>query len=135
MSVRFELKQDKVNSVLISSRKIMLNKGQLEILEMLIGCVTTAMPSIEQGTIEALMRNACRDWEKQTVRPINEFRFIHANERMKSFDEIFSYYVARLNDVLVEQLSEEVVDFLRNAALTNYKDYLEAEGYVVDYTP
>ena len=135
MSVRFELEQGKVNSVLISSRKIMLNKGQLEVLEKLIGCVTTAMPSIEQGTIEALMKNACRDWEKQTVRPINEFRFIHANERMKSFDEIFSYYVARLNNVLVEQLSEEVTAFLRSVVLTNYKDYLEAEGYVVDYTP
>ena len=133
MSIEFELDQGKVNATVLSSTKIMLNKGQLEILEKLIDCILTAMPSIAKGTIEAIMKNACRDWEKQTVRPINEFRFIHANERMKSFDEIFSFYVSRLNGILLEPLNEETADFLRSATLINYRDFLEAEGYVVDF--
>ena len=135
MSISFELEQGKLNAIIIKSRKIMLNKGQLEIFEKLLECVMNAMPSTNRTGIETVLKKTCREWEIEKGRPINEFRFIHANERMKAFDEIFSYYVARLNDVLVVQLSEEVVAFLRNAALTNYKDYLEAEGYVVDYTP
>ena len=65
MSVTFELDQEKLNGALISSRKIMLNKGQIEILEKLQDCIHTAMPSLGENTIEALMKAACRDWEKE----------------------------------------------------------------------
>ena len=135
MSVTFELDQGKVNAALIGSRKIMLNKGQIEIFEQLLDCVFNAMPSVNKSTLEAVLKLSCRDWEKEKVRPINEFRFIHANERMKAFDEILVQYFLRFREILADSLNAETVSFLRNAALTNFKDFLEAEGYVVDYTP
>lgn len=135
MSVTFELDQGKINSVLVSSRKIMLNKGQVEIFEKLFDCVYNTMPSINKQTIEAILKLSCRDWEKEKVKPINEFRFIHANERMKAFDEIIIQFFLRFREILVDSLDAETVAFLRNAILTNYKDFLEAEGYVVDYKP
>ncbi len=135
MSITFELDQGKTNAVLISSRKIMLNKGQVEIFEKLLDCVFNAIPSMNKGTLEALLKLSCRDWEKEKVRPINEFRFIHANERMKAFDEILVQFFLRFRELLTGSLNAETVSFLRNAILTNYKDFLEAEGYVVDYVP
>lgn len=135
MSVTFELDQGKTNAVLIGSRKIMLNKGQVEIFEQLLACVFNAMPSVNKGTLDAVLKLSCRDWEKEKVRPINEFRFIHANERMKSFDEILVQFFLRFREILSGSLDAETVSFLRNAVLTNYKDFLEAEGYVVDFIP
>jgi len=135
MSVTFELDQGKTNAVIISSRKIMLNKGQIEIFEQLLACVSNAMPRVSKSTLDAVLKLSCRDWEKEKVRPINEFRFIHANERMKAFDEILVPFFSRFREILVHSLNDETVSFLRNAALTNYKDFLEAEGYVVDYLP
>ena len=135
MSVTFQLDQGKTNAALIGSRKIMLNKGQVEIFEKLLDCVFNAMPSVNKGTLDAVLKLACRDWEKEKVRPINEFRFIHANERMKAFDEILVQFFLRFREILADSLNAETVSFLRNASLTNYKDFLEAEGYVVDYLP
>ena len=135
MSVTFQLDQGKVNAVLISSRKIMLNKGQVEIFEKLLDCITNILPSLNIQTLDAVLKLSCRDWEKEKVRPINEFRFIHANERMKAFDEILIQFFLRLSELLTDSLNPETVSFLRSAALTNYKDFLEAEGYVVDYQP
>ena len=133
MSVTFELDQEKLNSALISSRKIMLNKGQIEILEKLRDCIHTAMPSLGENIIEALMKAACRDWEKEYVRPINDFRFIHVDERMAAFYQIFMFFIRRFNDLLITSLDAQTVVFLRNASLIFFKDFLEAEGYVVNY--
>ena len=135
MSVSFDFDQGKTNSVKISSRKIMLNKGQLEIFEKLMDCISNAMPSIDESTIESVLKASVREWEKEKIRPINEFRFIHANERMKSFDEIYTFFMDKLGEILVDSIHTETIVFLRTAVLTNYKDFLEAEGYVVDYTP
>jgi hypothetical protein len=135
MSITFELDQGKTNAVLIGSRKIMLNKGQVEIFEKLLACLFNAMPSVNKSTLDAILKMSCRDWEKEKVRPINEFRFIHANERMKAFDEILVIFFLRFRDLMIDSLNAETVSFLRNAALTNFKDFLEAEGYVVDYQP
>ncbi|MCE7741054.1 MAG: hypothetical protein GOP50_01225 [Candidatus Heimdallarchaeota archaeon] len=135
MSITFELDQGKTNAILISSRKIMLNKGQVEIFEKLFDCVFNAMPSMNKVTLDAILKLSCRDWEKEKVRPINEFRFIHANERMKSFDEILVLFFLRFRELLIDSLNAETVAFLRNASLTIYKDFLEAEGYVVDFLP
>jgi hypothetical protein len=133
MSVTFELDQEKLKGALISSRKIMLNKGQIEILEKLQDCIHTAMPSLGENTIEALMKAACRDWEKEYVRPINDFRFIHVDERMAAFYQIFMFFIRRFNDLLITSLDAPTVVFLRNASLIFFKDFLEAEGYVVNY--
>ncbi len=135
MSITFELDQGKTNAALISSRKIMLNKGQVEIFEKLLDCLFNAMPSLNKGTLDAILKLSCREWEKEKVKPINEFRFIHANERMKAFDEILVQFFLRFREILADSLNAETVSFLRNAALTNYKDFLEAEGYVVDFIP
>ena len=133
MSVTFELDQGKLNAAIISSRKIMLNKGQLEVLEKLKDCIHTAMPSLGDNAVDALMKAACRDWEKEYVRPINDFRFIHVDERMAAFYQIFMFFIRRLNDLLIEQMDSHTVIFLRNSCLINFKDFLEAEGYVVTY--
>lgn len=133
MSVTFELDQGKLNSALISSRKIMLNKGQIEILEKLRDCIHAAMPSLSENIIEALMKASCRDWEKEYVRPINDFRFIHVDERMAAFYQIFMFFIRRFNDLLITSLDAQTVVFLRNASLIFFKDFLEAEGYVVNY--
>ena len=133
MSVTFELDQGKLNSALISSRKIMLNKGQIEVLEKLQDCIRTTMPSLGENVIAALMKAACRDWEKEYVRPINDFRFIHVDERMAAFYQIFMFFIRRINDLLVTSLDAQTVVFLRNASLIHFKDFLEAEGYVVNY--
>ena len=135
MSISFELDQRKANAVMISSRKIMLNKGQLEIFEKLLECIMNAMPTINRSGIEAILKQSCREWEKEKVRPINEFRFIHANERMKAFDEILIKLFFTLKSSMIHPLNDETVAFLRNAILTSYKDFLEAEGYVVDFLP
>ena len=97
MSVTFELDQGKLNTALISSRKIMLNKGQIEVLEKLQDCIHTAMPSIQMNVIEALMKAACRDWEKEYVRPVNDFRFIHVDERMAAFYQIFMFFIINID--------------------------------------
>lgn len=133
MSVTFELDQGKLNSALIRSRKIMLNKGQIEVLEKLQDCITTAMPSISKNVVDSLMKVACRDWEKEYVRPVNDFRFIHVDERMAAFYQIFMFFIRRLNDLLIVPLDAATVIFLRNACLINFRDFLEAEGYVVNY--
>ncbi|MBY9001451.1 MAG: hypothetical protein KGD64_11075 [Candidatus Heimdallarchaeota archaeon] len=133
MSITFELDQDKLNAALISSRKIMLNKGQIEVLEKLHDCIHTALPSLSENVIELLMKTSCRDWEKEYVRPINDFRFIHVNERMAAFYQIFMFFIRRINDLLITPLDTSTVIFLRNASLINFKDFLEAEGYVVTY--
>jgi len=39
-----------------------------------------------------------------------------------------------LREIMIHSLNAETVAFLRSAILTSYKDYLEAEGYVVDYS-
>ncbi|MHA1197966.1 MAG: hypothetical protein ACTSQF_01230 [Candidatus Heimdallarchaeaceae archaeon] len=135
MSISFGLDQGKINTSLVNSRKIMLNKGQIEIFEKLFDCIFNAMPSVNKTTLDAVLKLSCRDWEKEKVRPINEFRFIHANERMKAFDEILVQFFLRFRELLIDSLNAETVSFLRNAALTNYKDFLEAEGYVVDFLP
>ena len=135
MSISFELDQRKANAVMISSRKIMLNKGQLEIFEKLLECIMNAMPTINRSGIEAILKQSCREWEKEKVRPINEFRFIHANERMKAFDEILIKLFFTLKKAMIHPLNDETIAFLRNAILTSYKDFLEAEGYVVDFLP
>jgi len=135
MSISFELDQGKTNKVLISSRKIMLNKGQLEIFEKLLECIMHAMPNTNRTGIEAILKQSCREWEIEKVRPINEFRFIHANERMKAFEEILILFFLSLRNAMVHPLNAETVSFLRNAILKSYKDFLEAEGYVVDYIP
>ena len=115
--------------------KVIILVHRLEIFEQLLDCVFNAMPSVPKGTLDAILKLSCRDWEKEKVRPINEFRFIHANERMKAFDEILVQFFLRFREVLADSLNAETVSFLRNAALTNFKDFLEAEGYVVDYLP
>ena len=135
MSITFELDQGKTNAAIIGSRKIMLNKGQAEIFEKLLDCVFNALPSVNKSTLESVLKLSCRDWEKENVKPLNEFRFIHANKRMKAFDEILIIFFLRFRELLAQPLTAETVAFLRNATLTNYKDFLEAEGYVVDYMP
>lgn len=135
MSISFELEQGKLNAIIIKSRKIMLNKGQLEIFEKLLECVMNAMPSTDRTGVETVLKQTCREWEKEKGRPINEFRFIHANERMKAFDEILIKFFLTLREIMIYALNAETVAFLRNAILTSYKDFLEAEGYVVDYYP
>ena len=133
MSVKFELDQGKVNSLKISLRKRILNKVQIEILDTFTDCVFNAMPSIEKETIKAILSTASRDWEIERKLRLNDFKFIHVNERIKEFDFIFAYYISRLREVLISGIDDETIDFLRKAVLTNYRDFLGSEGYEVDY--
>ncbi|MHA1408611.1 MAG: hypothetical protein ACTSSG_14695 [Candidatus Heimdallarchaeaceae archaeon] len=107
MSVKFELDQGKVNTLKINLRKRVLNKVQSEILD--------------------------RDWEMERKLLLNDFRFMHVNDRIKEFDYIFAYFIKRLRETLTYELDDETVDFLRKSVLTNYRDFLGSEGYVVDY--
>ena len=109
------------------------NKGQQEILDKLVDCMYTVLPNIEKETLRTLMTVASREWEMLTKRPINEFRFIHVNERMKAFSEISTIFMAKLGETLIDPIDENTMQFLRNSALKNYKDFLEAEGYEVTY--
>jgi len=133
MSVKFELDQGKVNTLKINLRKRVLNKVQSEILENFTNCVLNAMPSIEKDTIKALLYAASRDWEMERKLLLNDFRFMHVNDRIKEFDYIFAFFIKRLRETLTYELDDETVDFLRKSVLTNYRDFLGSEGYVVDY--
>lgn len=133
MSQEFKFDQGKLNAIKIAARKIILNKGQQEILDKLVDCMHTVLPNIDKETLRTLMTVASREWEMLTKRPINEFRFIHVNERMKAFSEIFTMFMAKLGETLITPIDESTMKFLRNSALKNYKDFLEAEGYEVTY--
>ena len=133
MSVQFQLEQGKVNATKISVRKRILNKVQTEIIEIFTSCVTTSIPSIERETIRAYLICATRDWEMEKKLFLNDFNFMHVNDRIREFDKIFEFFIERLQDALLEELTVDTIDFLRKASLTNYRDYLGSEGYVVDY--
>lgn len=133
MSVQFQLKQGKVNAIKISVRKRILNKVQIEIIEIFTSCVTTSIPIIERETIRSFLICASRDWEIDKKLFLNDFNFMHVNDRIREFDSIFEFFIARLQDALLEELTEDTIDFLRKASLTNYRDYLGSEGYVVNY--
>lgn len=133
MSVQFQLEQGKVNAIKISVRKRILNKVQIEIIEIFTSCVTTSIPSIERETIKAFLICATRDWEIEKKLFLNDFNFMHVNDRIREFDKIFEFFIVRLQDALLEELTVDTIDFLRKASLTNYRDYLGSEGYVVDY--
>ena len=83
--------------------------------------------------IYTILLKTTREWEIEEKQRLNNFKFIHVNERMKAFDKIFSYFITTLNDLLFEAVDEQTTNFLRKATLTNYKDVLEAEGYVVSF--
>ena len=133
MSVRFELHEGKVNAVKISIRKRILNKKQTEIIDIFTDCVYNAMPSIVRETLRAILICATRDWEMNRALPLNDFNFMHVNERIKEFDSIYGFFVARIQNLLLDELDAELVDFIRKASLTNYRDFLGSEGYEVDY--
>ncbi|MFW9851844.1 MAG: hypothetical protein ACFFDS_02795 [Candidatus Thorarchaeota archaeon] len=133
MSVQFQLEQGKVNAIKISVRKRILNKVQTEIIDIFTSCVTTSIPSIERETIRAILICATRDWEMEKKLFLNDFNFMHVNDRIREFDKIFEFFIERLQDLLLEELTSDTIDFLRKASLTNYRDYLGSEGYVVDY--
>ena len=133
MSVQFQLEQGKVNAAKISVRKRILNKVQIGIVDIFTSCVTTSIPSIERETIRAFLICATRDWEIEKKLFLNDFNFMHVNDRIREFDKIFEFFIERLQDALLEELTVDTIDFLRKASLTNYRDYLGSEGYVVDY--
>ncbi|MHA2357471.1 MAG: hypothetical protein ACXABK_01710, partial [Candidatus Heimdallarchaeaceae archaeon] len=123
----------KINALVILARKRILNKVQTEIIENFTNCVHNALPSIERETLKNILIVATRDWEIDKVLPLNDFNFMHVNDRIKEFDNIYSFFMTRLQNILVEQLDYETIDFLRKAVLTCYRDFLGSEGYVVDY--
>lgn len=133
MSVSFELDEGKVNAVKISIRKRILNKKQTEIIDIFTDCVFNAMPSISRETLRALLILSTRDWEMNRALPLNDFNFMHVNDRIKEFDNIYGFFIGRIKDLLIEELDDEIIDFLRKASLTSYRDFLGSEGYVVDY--
>ncbi len=133
MSVQFQLEQGKVNAIKISVRKRILNKVQTEIMDIFTNCVTSSIPSIERETIRVFLICATRDWEMEKKLFLNDFNFMHVNDRIREFDKIFEFFIERLQDALIEELTVDTIDFLRKASLTNYRDYLGSEGYVVDY--
>jgi hypothetical protein len=133
MSVTFELDEGKVNAVKISIRKRILNKKQTEIIDIFTDCIFNAMPSISRETLRAILILSTRDWEMNRALPLNDFNFMHVNDRIKEFDNIYGFFIARIKDLLIDELDEEIIDFLRKASLTNYRDFLGSEGYVVDY--
>ncbi len=133
MSVTFELDEGKVNAVKISIRKRILNKKQTEIIDIFTDCVLNAMPSISRETLRAVLILSTRDWEMNRALPLNDFNFMHVNDRIKEFDNIYGFFIARMKDLLIDELDEEIIDFLRKASLTSYRDFLGSEGYVVDY--
>ncbi|MHA1303127.1 MAG: hypothetical protein ACTSQE_05050 [Candidatus Heimdallarchaeaceae archaeon] len=129
----FEIDQAKMNPLKIAARKIMLPKGQDEILDKLRGSISAAMIGLSKEVIHCIMLIAKREWEKTHMRQLNDFRFMHVNERIAAFDEMLKTFVAQLNTVLVRPLDESEIEFMRKNVLTNYKDLLETEGYVVSY--
>ena len=133
MSQKFDCDQEKVNILKISTRNLIPDKVKADILTKLTECVLTAIPLLEKGLIYAILLKTSREWEIEEKQRLNNFKFIHVNERMKAFDKIFIYFITTLNDLLFESVDEQTTNFLRNATLTNYKDVLEAEGYVVSY--
>ena len=133
MSQKFDCDLEKVNILKISTRNLIPDKVKADILTRLTECVLTAIPLLNRDLIYTILLKASREWEIEEKQRLNNFKFIHVNERMKAFDKIFIYFVTSLNDLLFETVDEQTTSFLRNAALTNYKDVLEAEGYVVSY--
>lgn len=133
MSQPFEINAGKLNALKLSARKIILTKSQQEVVDQLVDCTATVLPNIDRDTIALLLKVACREWEILMKKPINDFRFIHVNERMKGFSEIFSIFLAKLGEILVDPLDENTMKYLKTSVLKNYKDFLEAEGYVVTY--
>ncbi len=133
MSQKFDCDKDKVNILKISTRNLIPDKVKADILAKLTECVLSAIPLLDRDLIYAILLKASREWEIEERQRLNNFKFIHVNERMKAFDKIFIYFITTLNDLLFEVVDEQTTIFLRNATLTNYKDVLEAEGYVVSY--
>ena len=133
MSQKFDCDKDKVNILKISTRNLIPDKVKADILTKLTECVLTAIPLLDRDLIYAILLKTSREWEIEEKQRLNNFKFIHVNERMKAFDKIFIYFITTLNDLLFEVVDEQTTIFLRNATLTSYKDVLEAEGYVVSY--
>ncbi len=133
MSQKFDCDNEKVNILKISTRNLIPDKVKADILTKLTECVLTAIPLLDRDLIHSILLKTSREWEIEEKQRLNNFKFIHVNERMKAFDKIFIYFITTLNDILFEIVDEQTTIFLRNATLTNYKDVLEAEGYVVSY--
>ncbi len=133
MSKKFDCEQEKVNILKISTRNLIPDKVKADILTKLTECVLTAIPLLGRDFIYSILLKTTREWEIEEKQRLNNFKFIHVNERMKAFDKIFTFFILTLNDLLFEAVDEQTTSFLRNATLTNYKDLLEAEGYVVSY--
>jgi len=133
MSQKFDCDQEKVNILKISTRNLIPDKVKADILTKLTECVLTAIPLLDRDFIYTILLKTTREWEIEEKQRLNNFKFIHVNERMKAFDKIFDFFIASLNDLLFEALDEQTANFLRKATLTNYKDVLEAEGYVVSF--
>lgn len=133
MSQKFDCDQEKVSILIITNRKIIPDKVKADILTKLTECVLTAIPLLDRDLIYAILLKTTREWEIEEKQRLNNFKFIHVNERMKAFDKIFSFFITTLNDLLFEVVDEQTTNFLRKSTLTNYKDVLEVEGYVVSY--
>ena len=133
MSQKFGCDKDKVNILKISTRNLIPDKVKADILTKLTECVLSAIPLLDRDMIYAILLKTSREWEIDERQRLNNFKFIHVNERMKAFDKIFSFFITTLNGLLFEAVDEQTANFLRNATLTNYKDVLEAEGYVVSF--
>lgn len=133
MQVNFTLNETKVNSLKISLRKIFLDKSKTEVLDTLEKVILAAIDGIDNDIIHTVLVISARKWEKMTVKPINSFRFMHADDRMKAFDQIIGLFIAALGDIILEQPEQELSSKIRKVLLTNYKEYLEDEGYVVTY--
>ena len=129
----FEINEAKYNPLKLSVKKIIIPKGQEEIIDRLKGCISAALIGLSKEVIYTLLVLAKREWEKANMKPLNDFRFMHVNERIKAFDSMIKTFIVHLNSVLISPLEESQQAFLRKNALTNYKDILETEGYVVTY--
>ncbi len=133
VQVNFTLDETKVNSLKISLRKIIFDKSKTEVLDTLEKVILESIDGINNQIIHTVLVVSAREWEKMTVKPINSFRFMHADDRMKAFDQIIGLFIAALGDIIIEQPEQELSSKIRKTILTNYKDYLESEGYVVNY--
>ncbi len=122
-----------MNKYTLMARKIIVPKNQEEIITVLRGSLSAALIGLNKATVHTLFIIAKREWEKSSMKPLNDFRFIHVNDRLNYFDEIVKIFLAHLNSVLKIPLSDNEQYEIRKSAIMYYKELLENEGYEVTY--
>ncbi len=117
----------------IAIRNIIFNKSQMETIDEWRGCMLPALLELDKDTVHTILIHEIREWEKMAMKRINDLKFLNPNDRMKAFDQVVGLFIARLNNAIVNPVSNDEAKTLRIMMLENYKGFLESQGYAVSY--